>query len=305
MLPGFPDILASLPPWFLMLVLPLPVADAGERDVVVLLREGVPVYERFADRFSRACDCNARRVALGDSEAEAATRARSLRPGARVAVGRSGLDAAMRLLPDLPLVHALVVNPDTAGPAGGPPRPGAPLDVDPGEGLAVLRQLAPGVRRVAVVHDPARTASAVADARRAADRLGLTLDVQAVSDAAAAAAALDAATRSADAVLLLPDRTVLAPELLDHLLLQAFERRVPVVGFAEKHVRRGALLALSVSPEDVGVEVAGLVERVLSGERNPGLQRRRLRLHLNLRTAARLGLPVSQSLQRQAADLIR
>ena len=306
MLAGLPDLLASLPTWFLgLLLLPLPLADAGGRDVVVLLREDVPVYARFAERFAAACDCNARRVRLGDDAVEVAGRVRALRPGAVVAVGRSGLRAASGHLADLPLLHALVVNPSSILPPGAKPLPGAPLDVDPGEALAALTRVAPEVRRVAIVHDPSLTAAAAADAVRAAKKLGLTLDVREVADAGRAAAALDDVTRRADAVLLLPDRTVLRPELLDHLLLLALERRVPVVGIAEKHVRRGALLALSVRPEDVAVEVAGLVEQVLSGERSPTLPRRRLRLHLNLRTAARLGLTVPDEVRKQAVDLIR
>ncbi len=306
MIPALTEVVASLPGWFFtLLLLPAPPAEAAGRDVAVLLREEVPVYRRFADRFVRTCECSARRVALGTDPAAAAAEVRSLRPAAVVAVGRSGLQAASRHLTDLPLIHALVVNPHLVVPEGAPPPPGAPLDVDPAESLALLAELAPQARRVAVVHDPSLTAPAAAAAARAATRLGLTLDVRTATDAAGALRAVGEVLPAADAVLLLPDRTVLRPEILDHLLLQALERRVPVMGLSERHVRRGALFSLSVAPEDVAVEAATLIEGLLAGESRPPPGRRRLRLHLNLRTAGRLGLQVPDTVRHRAAGVVR
>lgn len=304
MIDGFTGAFAVLRGWLLaLMVMPAGPVDAGGRDVAVLVRREVPVYERFAERFSQACDCSARIVdAAGDPDA-VADAVRALRPGAVVAVGRSGLRLAVDKLADLPLIHALTLNPQTLLPPALSATPGAALNVSPAESLALLRQLAPRARTVAVVHDPRRTQ--VADAQRAARELGLDLQVRAVEDVGGALRAMDQALATADAVLLVPDRTALRPEVLDHVLLRGLERRIPVVGFAGKHVRRGALLALSVTPEQVAVEAARLAEQRLAGVVAPTLGRRRLKLSLNLRTAARLGLAVPDELRRRADELIR
>ncbi len=228
---------------------------------------------------------------------------RAMRPGAVVAVGRSALRMAAERLGDLPLLHALTLHPDTVLPATLAGMPGASLNADPARSLEVLRRLAPSVRRVAVIHDPRRTP--VVDVVRAARSLGLEPDIRPVSDVSGALKAGAEALVTADAILLVPDRTALREEVLDHLLLQGLERRVPVVGFARKHVRRGALLALSATPEGVAVEVARLTERVLAGDSSPRAGRRRLHLSLNLRTAARLGLVVPEDVRRRADDLVR
>ncbi len=301
---GLTGAFVALRGWLLaLMVMPAGVVDAGGRDVAVLVRREVPVYQRFAERFAEACDCSARLVEAGGDPDAAADAVRALRPGAVVAVGRSGLRLAVDKLADLPLIHALALNPQTLLPPTLSATPGAPLNVSPAESLALLRRLSPRVRTVAVVHD--RSQTRVDDAHRAARELGLELQVHEVEDAAGAFRAADKALKTADAVLLVPDRTALRPEVLDHVLLRGLERRVPVVGFAAKHVRRGALLALSVTPEQVAVEAARLAEQRLSGVLAPTLGRRRLNLSLNLRTAARLGLQVPDDLQRRADDLIR
>ena len=299
-------LVLSLRSWFLaLLLLPTPPAGAGGRDVAVLVRGDVPVYARFAERFRRACDCSARRVELGSDPGAAAEAVRALMPGAVVAVGRSGLRAARTHLPDVPVVHAMVVNPWSVAGSAGRVGPGVPVNVDPEESLAVLQQLVPGARTVVVVSDPAVTGPGAQAADRAARRLGLTLDVRRVHDVAAAPKALEGALPTADAVLLLPDRTVLRPEFLDHLLLRCLEHRIPVIGLSALHVRRGALFALAVTPDDVAVDTARVVERLLGGERAPVLDRRRLSLHLNQRTADRLGLVLPEAVLRRAATVVR
>ena len=304
MIDGFSGAFMALRGWFLaLLIMPAGPVDAGGRDVAVLVRKQVPVYERFADRFAQACDCSARLIDISGDPNDVADAVRALRPGAVVAVGRSGLRLAVERLADLPLIHALVLNPQTLLPSGLSATPGAPLNVSPAESLALLRRIAPRVRTVAVVHDPRRTR--VDGAARAARDLGLSLVVTPVEDVSGALKAVDDALETADAILLVPDRTALRPEVLDHVLLRGLERRVPVVGFAAKHVRRGALLALSVTPEQVAVEAARLAERRLAGELAPVLGRRRLNLSLNLRTAARLGLQVPEDLRQRADDLVR
>ena len=304
MIDGITGAFAALRGFLLaLMVMPAPAVDAGGRDVAVLVRREVPVYERFAERFAEACDCSARVVDAGGDPDEAADAVRALRPGAVVAVGRSGLRLAVDKLADLPLIHALALNPQTLLTPALSATPGAPLNVSPAESLALLKRLAPRVRTVAVVHDPERTR--VNEADRAARELGLELQVRRVSDVSGALRAADQALATADAVLLVPDRTALRPEVLDHVLLRGLERRVPVVGFAAKHVRRGALLAVSVTPEQVAVEAARLAEQRLAGVVGPELGRRRLNLSLNLRTAARLGLQVPEDLRRRADDLIR
>jgi putative ABC transport system substrate-binding protein len=290
-----------------LMLLPVGPAGAGPRDVAVLVRFEVPVYARFADRFARACDCRVRIIRLGDDPAAAAREVRAAEPGAVMAVGRSGLRAAIDHLGDLPLVHGMVVNPWTVMPRGHAGAASAPLNISPSHALTVLRRLSPGVRKVGVIHDPSLTGPAAAEARRAATAMGMALEVREAGDVAAALKAVDELLTISDAILLLPDRTVGRPEVIDHLLLKSLEQRVPVVGLAEKHVRRGALFALSITVDDLAVEAARLAERVLAGERPPGKDpmRRKTTLHLNLRTADRLGLTVPPDVRREAAVLLR
>jgi putative ABC transport system substrate-binding protein len=98
---------------------------------------------------------------------------------------------------------------------------------------------------------------------------------------------------SADALLLVPDSTVLTNESIGFILETSLARRVPVIGFSPEFTRLGALLSLSVAYGEVGRETGVLAKRILDGDRK--LPARpipidRLKITVNLKTARFLGI---------------
>jgi putative ABC transport system substrate-binding protein len=98
---------------------------------------------------------------------------------------------------------------------------------------------------------------------------------------------------SADALLLVPDSTVLTTESIGYILETSLARRVPVIGFSPEFTRLGALLSLSVAYGEVGRETGVLAKRILDGDRKlpaKPIPVERLKVTVNLKTARFLGI---------------
>ncbi len=72
-----------------------------------------------------------------------------------------------------------------------------------------------------------------------------------------------------EVLLALADPTVYNSNTIQNVLLASFRARVPVLAFSPAYVRAGALLALYVTPTQVGQQVASVVRGVLQGKALP------------------------------------
>src|SRR5574341_673046 len=125
-----------------------------------------------------------------------------------VAVGPQAARSATALAPRTPLVDVM---------AGGA-RPegafGVSADADPRRVLETLRTMAPRVKRVGAVYDPARTGPPVAEAEEAARSLGIelvALPARTIGEAVRAFYRFEGELR-VDALWLLPDGTTTVQE---------------------------------------------------------------------------------------------
>ncbi|MEI8030483.1 MAG: ABC transporter substrate binding protein [Comamonadaceae bacterium] len=70
----------------------------------------------------------------------------------------------------------------------------------------------------------------------------------------------------ADVLLALPDPLVYNSHSIQNILLTSFRAKVPMVAFSPAYVRAGALLALYVTPTQVGLQAANIARGVLQGK---------------------------------------
>jgi putative ABC transport system substrate-binding protein len=106
-----------------------------------------------------------------------------------------------------------------------------------------------------------------------------------------------------DAILLMPDTTLLTPAAMDEALLMSFKKKIPLLGISEQNVREGALLALVVDTVNVGKligEAAAKVLRVGSVGQIPPSPPRKYFMYLNASTASRMGIKLPQEMVRLA-----
>lgn len=131
--------------------------------------------------------------------------------------------------------------------------------------LGLIQLALPEARRMGVLWGPdsktqAPTLRALAQAR------GLSLLEADVGRGELLFPGLKAALEGADVLLALADPQVFNSSSIQNILLTSFRAGVPLVAFSPAYVRAGALLALHVTPEQIGQQAALIAGGVLQGK---------------------------------------
>lgn len=165
------------------------------------------------------------------------------------------------------------------------------LDQPLGRQLDLLRLGLPDARRVGVLWGPESQLQAAALGALAGAR-SLQLVGATVGGADGAFPGLKRVLEEADVLLALPDPLVFNSASIQNILLASYRARVPLVGFSQAYVRAGALLALFVTPEQVGQQAALLVRSALQGRSLPPepVYSREFQVEVNQPVARSLGL---------------
>ena len=224
--------------------------------------------------------------------------------------------AAKRATPSIPIVFFGVSDPVGSGLVESLARPGGNVtgvtniakDLTARQ-VQMLAQIAPGLRRVAIMGNPTNLSSHAqqAEAEAAARALGVTSIVVSVREPERIVPALaDAVGHGADGLVVLPDPTFLTRrrEIAD----MALERRLPSIYARREAVQAGGLVAYGASLSDQIGRATAYADRILKGARPAELpveQPTKLELVINLKTAKALGLTIPQSLLLQADEVIQ
>lgn len=222
--------------------------------------------------------------------------------GVIIALGQRGLDAVTALHTSTPVVlGAVLLTANLATPG----MSGISLATDPDKLFGEIRTLAPRVKRIHVVYDPARNVDLMAWARKAAQLHGLELlRHEAAGILPAAQAYLDMFKQcksDTDAVWLPPEDSAEDSALQSEILRQAWDLRLPVFSANPAHVKRGVLFALYPDSRAMGRSLAELALRQQGngGGREEVTLLRDVLQAVNLRTADHLGLAISAEARRR------
>ena len=223
-------------------------------------------------------------------------------------------DAMRQATRTIPVVFVQVTDPVASGLLPSLARPGGNLtglsnyETLGGKLLQLLKEIAPGTTRTAVIHNP-ENASNIANLHSieaATASLAVELTAAGVRDAGAIEREIDAfARRSAGGLIVLASPTTnLHRELIIAL---AARHRLPAVYPYRYFVVSGGLASYGVDNIDLYRRAAGYVDRILRGEKPGDLpiqQPTRLELVVNLKTAKAMGLAIPESFLLRADEVI-
>jgi putative tryptophan/tyrosine transport system substrate-binding protein len=215
----------------------------------------------------------------------------------------------------VPIVFVLVIDPVGAGFVASLAKPGGNATGFTifeygmsGKWLELLKEIAPGVTRAAVLRDPA-IASGIgqfAAVQAVAPSLGVELSPVDVRDAGEIERAVSAFARSGNGGLIVT-ASALATRRRDLIITLAERYKLPAIYAGRWFVTDGGLL--SYGPDYVAQfrQAAGYVDRVLKGEKPgdlPVQSATKYETVINLRTANALGLDVPAPLLARADVVI-
>jgi len=220
-----------------------------------------------------------------------------------LAFGRLATVLADDLEAGLPIVYCMVLDPSSV-PAG---MAGVSLQIPFGLRLQKLRLLLPKVKKVAIIHDPARNTRTISRAAAAAERANLQILPLAVSSVPEVSKALRSIQEGGgDALLMIPDPTVYNGKTMRYVLRYTIEHRIPFMATDRRLVEDGALCAVSPEFSDIGAQAASLLERALTRGTSGGIPSespRRFKFYLNVKTSALIGIKPSDAALSEATSV--
>ena len=209
-----------------------------------------------------------------------------------VALGKSSLYEALRLPPSIPVIYDMVVVPPLIS---RPNTTGFYMATPAREYAELIRNHLHSIRKFAVVGSrnqlnilargglPQQTAFGVRNSVEFVDAVRQMAD--------------------ADAILLMPDISLLTPTAMSEAFLISFKKGIPLFGVSEQNVKQGALLALVVDTVNVGKTIGEAAAKVLRGGDLGQVQASpptKFDMYLNTSTASRMGIQIPGEMMRMA-----
>jgi len=184
------------------------------------------------------------------------------------ALGAKAAYVAVHELPDIPVVYAMVAEPERYG-LTGERVTGVEMAVPPAEVLAQFKLFNPEVERIGVILSDGNERAMVARSIATATQLGYRVIVRRVESPREVRRAFAGLREQVDALWLLPDSVIITPTIF-HFLRDGCQRAgLPVLAYSRTLVEAGALMGLTPDPTQVGEQAAELVMRI-SGGTPPG-----------------------------------
>jgi putative tryptophan/tyrosine transport system substrate-binding protein len=239
----------------------------------------------------------------------------ALAPDVILAGGSSTVGPLLQTTRTVPIVFTIVMDPVGGGYVDSLARPGGNATgfmnweySMSGKWLEVLKQIAPGVTRVAVLRDATQgfATSQFATIQALAPSLRVEVNPVNMRDAGEIERTVATFARTPNGGLILT-ASALAVVHRDLIIKLAARHKLPAVYWERFFVTAGGLISYGPDSIEPFRLAAGYVDRILKGEKPADLPVQaptKLRLVINLKTAKTLGLTVPPSLLARADEVI-
>jgi putative ABC transport system substrate-binding protein len=239
----------------------------------------------------------------------------ALAPDVILVGGGASIGALLETTRSVPIVFAFVPDPVGSGFVDSLSRPGGNATGFMqfeyslcGKWLELLKEIAPGVTRAAVLWDPSIPAGIgqFAIIQSVASSVGVAVSAVNVRDTAEIERAIAAFARAANGGLIVTG-SALASIHRETIITLAARHKLPAVYFERRFVVGGGLVSYGANFIDQYRRAASYVDRILKGEKPADLPVQaptKYVLAINLRTAKALGLTVAPALIARADEVI-
>jgi putative ABC transport system substrate-binding protein len=239
----------------------------------------------------------------------------ALAPDLIVTSGASTTGAILPVTRTVPVVFVGAADPVGAGFVDSLARPGGNATgftsyeySMSGKWLELLKEIAPSVKRAAVLRDPAVSAGTgqFGSIQTAAPSFGVEVSPISVRDAAEIERAVAAFALAGNGGLIVTtSASVLAHRNL--IIALSAQHKLPAIYYARFYVTSGGLASYGPDYADQYRRAAGYVDRILKGEKSADLPVQaptKYELTVNVKTAKALGLTVPPTLLARADEVI-
>ncbi len=209
-----------------------------------------------------------------------------------IALGKDAIDETVGLPSSVAVIYDLVIKPPAIE---RPNTTGFYLSTPVMEYVNIINRYLPPLKRIGVVGSP--------DLMDVLDKGGnsqvRSYKVKSPYELVSTVSQLS----GVDAILLLPDVSLLTASAVDEVYLLSFRKGIPVLGVSEKHVKQGGLLALVFDPAMIGRQIGEKASDAARGAdmgRIPPSPSKDFDLFINTDTAWRMGISIPNELLKRA-----
>jgi putative ABC transport system substrate-binding protein len=239
----------------------------------------------------------------------------ALSPDVILSTGTAAVGPLLQATRTVPIVFVSVADPVGAGFVQSLSRPGGNatgfIQFEyslSGKWVELLKEIAPGVTRAAVVRDPALTSGIgqFAVIQSVASSVGVEVSPIDPRDATEIEGAVEAFAHSPNGGLIVTS-SALSVLHRDLIIALAARHKLPAVYYRRYFVASGGLISYGFDLVDEYRRAAGYVDRILKGEKPADLPVQaptRYELVINMKTAKALGLEMPASVLARADEVI-
>jgi ABC-type uncharacterized transport system substrate-binding protein len=140
------------------------------------------------------------------------------------------------------------------------------LDQPPHRSMLLIGALSDSFKNIGVMisrHDKAAEKALI----RSAAKLDMTLNLEKIENKGQIGTSLNRLLINSDVLLAVPDTTIHNKSNVSNILISAYRKRIPLIGFSSAYVKAGALAAIYSSHEDIAYHVRDNIVKIYSGEK--------------------------------------
>jgi len=297
--------------FFTIFTLPCAYSRASSNTIIVVVKSrSIGPYMEVAETFKRsmeAYDYNIKIVEfdlVGESmPQDLKNNINEAKPQLIFSLGTPATKASRQAFAEtgLTVVYAMVLNPAASNIIP----PGVSMDIPFELKLKELKRILPQAKRIGVIYSPeySEVFNAVSQAAR---NTGLEVSGRQINGQKEFSEAMLDVFGEIDCFLMIADPSTYLPKTTEHLLLEALQRKIPVVGLSSAYTKAGALLAFDCDYTDLGRQAAELVIKIVSGKAGSPPEMtapRKMKFSLNLKVAERLGINIPQEMISEAGEV--
>ncbi|HNQ78057.1 MAG TPA: hypothetical protein PK747_02285 [Acidobacteriota bacterium] len=231
-----------------------PVKTQSVKSVAVYMSQNIPPYENMAREIRKELKGYECRVISLEGLSSVPA------PKAGETVITIGKEAYGKLLPlkgANPLIYTMVLFPSQEESGHPPDVMGVAMIPSPPQQFEILRNCV-GLKSLTIFVNPRINSQFVSDLEKMAPK-NMEFSLRNVSSEKEFLNTLDDGFPKTEAILLIPEPTVLTEQGLKKLVRRSYEEKVPIIGFAPMYIELGAALSISVSEPLTAKVVAKMV----------------------------------------------
>jgi len=210
---------------------------------------------------------------------------------------------------EIPVIFAMVLNWERYGFIGSQGNvAGIAYDVAPGTHLGNLAMVSPKTNTVGVIYSSEHSSKFIESARKSAEILNLKLVEKTITNPQEFQRAFKGMEDKIDSYWILSDPVVYTLENISWLERRCINDRIICLGPSENVAKLGVVLSVDPDQKNIGDQAASISKNILENNQQPGkigvMSPIGTRLFINVKTADRIGLQISQNVLGQATKII-